>query len=338
MSPDPTPDNGRGPTEEDLRALISDEVEESLRLEYKAAGALAPTHGKKKEVTKDVSAMANSAGGRIIYGIAEHDEEERQHLPKCLDPVDRTEFSKERLEQVINNIRPRIEGLTIFPVPLTSGDTDVAYVVDVPKSSTAHQAQDNRYYKRYNFQTIPMEDHEVRDVMGRSQHPEIAVHFGFNREIKQQGSLPVANPFDSRSAPTAKFYLEVWAENTGSMIARHVVIQLHIPAELFDPDDLSDDERDQQDIVRWCKNTHRDVVDVEVTPTGGVPKYGPSRYDPMLPGLARQLKQIRLHPQLPMQLAQQPYELSWTVHADEAPPVENSRELTLEHLERELKL
>jgi len=31
-----------------------------------------------------------------------------------------------------------------------------------------HQAYDHRYYKRYNFQSIPMEDYEVRDLMRRS--------------------------------------------------------------------------------------------------------------------------------------------------------------------------
>lgn len=335
MSPDQPADESKGPTEEDLRALIRNQVEESLQLEYKAAGALGPTHGKKTEVTKDVSAMANSAGGRIIYGIAEHDEEGKQHLPKCLDPVDRSEFSKERLEQVINNIRPRIDGLAIFPVPLSSDDQHVAYVVDIPQGSTAHQAQDHRYYKRYNFQSRPMEDHEVRDVMGRSKHPTLEVRFKLKRKIKQQDPLS----FPRRQASTAKFYLEVWAHNDGPVIAKHVVVELRMPPGLLHPDDLSDDEEDQSEVVRWCKNTHRDVVDTEFNPaTGAIPKYGPSRYDPMLPELALQLEQIRLHPQLPMNLGQHSYELSWTVYADEAPPAENSCELTFKHLESDLNL
>jgi hypothetical protein len=91
-------------------------------------------------------------------------------------------------------------------------------------------------------------------------------------------------------------------------------------------------------LAHLSHNRHRDVVDVEVTPSGPITKYGPSRYDPMLPGLARQLTRIRLHPQLPFKLGQRPYELSWTVYADEAPPAESSRELTFEHLERELNL
>ena len=45
-----------------VQQYIDDGVEESLNLDYKAAGALAKTDGKRKEITKDVSAMANSEG------------------------------------------------------------------------------------------------------------------------------------------------------------------------------------------------------------------------------------------------------------------------------------
>ena len=55
----------------DLDKLIADQVEDNLHLDYKAADALAKTDGKKKEVSKDISALANSDGGIIIYGIKE---------------------------------------------------------------------------------------------------------------------------------------------------------------------------------------------------------------------------------------------------------------------------
>jgi hypothetical protein len=50
---------------------------------------------------------------------------------------------------------------------LASGPNDVAYVVEIPQSETAHPALDNRYYKRFNFESVPMADHEIRDVMHR---------------------------------------------------------------------------------------------------------------------------------------------------------------------------
>ena len=55
-------------SENDLLVFERQQTPERLDREYKAAGALANTDGKKTEIGKDVSAMANSAGGVIIYG------------------------------------------------------------------------------------------------------------------------------------------------------------------------------------------------------------------------------------------------------------------------------
>lgn len=164
--------------EAELFRHISDEIEESIILDYKGAGSLDRADSKKTEITKDVSAMANSAGGTLIYGLREFPKP-KNHLPEKIDPVDRTKFSKEWLEQIINNIRPRIDGVIIHSVSLTSGPNDVAYVVEIPQSGTAHQALDHRYYRRFNFQSVAMEDHEVRDVMNRKTKPEASVTFDF---------------------------------------------------------------------------------------------------------------------------------------------------------------
>ena len=126
-----------------VQQYIDDGVEESLNLDYKAAGALAKTDSKRREVTKDVSAMANSDGGNILYGVTENG-----HLPGNIDPVNRQAISKEWLEHVIGNIRPRIENLIIHSVTIGNSNPDVVYIVQIPKSHTAHQAMDKRYYKR----------------------------------------------------------------------------------------------------------------------------------------------------------------------------------------------
>ena len=103
-------------------------IKEALHYHYKITD---------KEIAKDVSAFANSDGGCIIYGI-----EEDKHLPKKIDSgVDHDKYTREWLENVItSNISPRIDGITISPIPL-SPDNSV-YIVDIPKSSRGpHQAQ-----------------------------------------------------------------------------------------------------------------------------------------------------------------------------------------------------
>ena len=201
-------------TEAKLRNLISGEIEESLTLEYKSAEALERSDYKKKEITKDVSAMANAAGGLIIYGIGEFSESDRRHLPEKITPVDRAKFPREWVEQIINAIRPRIGGIVIHSVNLSSGENDAVYVVEIPQSNTAHQASDHRYYKRFNFQSVPMEDYEVRDVMFREQTPDIVLNFLI--EVMSDENQTFCN-------------LIVQSRNVGSAFAQYVACLLDVP-------------------------------------------------------------------------------------------------------------
>jgi hypothetical protein len=153
-----------------LDGLIRDAIEESYCLEYKAADALKKGDSSKKEIAKDVSSIANANGGIIIYGISE--DRNNKHLPERIDSVNCREYSKEWLDRIINQISPKIEGLIIHPVKTCDDDTSYAYVVEIPKSTTAHQnLYDYKYYRRRNFQAEPMPDYEVREVMNRAIHP-----------------------------------------------------------------------------------------------------------------------------------------------------------------------
>lgn len=202
-------------TKERLEQMIADGVEESLSLDYKRAAALVKTDGKEIiEITKDISAMANSAGGVLIYGIAEPADKANRHLPERLDPLRRTDVSKEWLEQVIQTIQPRIEGVVIHPVAIDEHAGSVCYVVEVPQSHTAHQARDHVYYKRHNFNSRPMEDYEVRDVMNRKSHPKILASIFVN--LKAGGYKPEG-------------VILVKLENVGRMIARRVMVELELP-------------------------------------------------------------------------------------------------------------
>ena len=101
-------------TLEHLKDLIAAGVMESTTLEYKSA-IDTRTDGWKKEMAKDVSAMANSNGGTIIYGIKEYDDPCMKHLPERISPFDTTNISKETISLVIaNNIAPRIKGVEIL--------------------------------------------------------------------------------------------------------------------------------------------------------------------------------------------------------------------------------
>jgi hypothetical protein len=107
-------------------------------------------------------------GGRriLIYGLIENG-----HIPTAIDGgIDCNLITKEWLESVIKSrISPIIERLVVKQIPLSGAASMVAYAVEVGQATSRapHQAYDRRYYKRFNFESAPMEDYEVRDSMRR---------------------------------------------------------------------------------------------------------------------------------------------------------------------------
>ncbi len=197
--------------ERTIHELIASQVQESLTLDYKACDALARTDAKKREISKDISAFANSAGGTIVYGVLED-----KHVPTKLDvgylPTD---ISKEWVEHVVHaNIQRRIDGIRINPVRLTGTAAGrLLYIVSVPQSVRApHMAADHRFYKRFNFESVPMEEYEVRDAGRRNESPDLKLDIQWVRQLP-----PI---------PTVELIVSI--SNEAPEPAHHVVIQLYI--------------------------------------------------------------------------------------------------------------
>lgn len=205
--------------ENDVMSLIKNQEQESLYLDYKASDALNNTASNKTEISKDVSAFANSDGGRIIYGI-----EESKHLPQRIDGIVAVNGKREWLEQVINsNIQPRIHDVRIKQIDLTSDPGKSVFVVDIPAGFTAHQAADMKYYKRFNFQSVAMYDYEIKQAISRHREPVL--------------SLSLGSPFEKEDEPlrlplSTKLCLTILLENEGKVTAQSSLINLFIPTNL----------------------------------------------------------------------------------------------------------
>jgi hypothetical protein len=311
-------------TIEKINQLINDKVQEDLNLEYKGAKALENTDHNKKEITKDVSAMANSDGGTIIYGIKEN-----PPFPEAIEPINQTTVTKEWLAQVISSsIHPPIN-VIITPVSIDNGN-DVVYVVDIPKGETAHQAKDKRYHKRFNTTTDAMEDYEIRDVMGRNKFPKLEPSFKIvkkytyyhngigtrivNKSELQHGHIGIISCF-----------LDVTVKNIGTVYAKYVNALFYIPVDsIIGKRDFyaSDDELTEEDGIKCYEyyedNTIRDIVGNH-TPHS-TPNYGPARYAPILPGLSTTWE-IHLGNFVRDCEISDKYRLKWIIHADNATPI-----------------
>lgn len=155
---------------EDIKLLIENQIEESIHLDFKSGDALSRTPSKKKEISKDIASFANSDGGIIIYGLSE-----KNHVADSFSFIDGNLFTKEWLEQLINTtINRRIDGVLIYPIRKSNDITKSIYLVKIPRSKDApHMSQDKRFYKRFNFESIMMEEYEIRQLYGRKIKTEL---------------------------------------------------------------------------------------------------------------------------------------------------------------------
>ena len=203
-------------TEEHLYNLIKNQIEESTNLEYKDPRAL----NNNKEIAKDISAMANSNGGVIIYGLCE---DNKDHKPTRIDWI-KDNQQKERIEQVLQaNVTPKIE-IRIKSVLCKVDSSKFILKVEVPKSDTAphqdHFDKDRRiYWRRNGYTTREMEHYEVESLFFTRKSPKLEI---FLKDVSESRDRPAFN---------------IYIRNIGKVVAEQTHIQLSIPPEYkIDPD------------------------------------------------------------------------------------------------------
>jgi hypothetical protein len=196
----------------------------------------------------------------------------------------------------------------VHPVEI-DGDIDkVVYIVEILKSATAHQANDQKYYKRYNFNSIPMYDYEIRDIFNRIKHPLINLEF----EI-----------VETKSNQEYLYSLKVYAVNNGTVLANYINCYLTIPQRCLKSDYIPVTGSVKQ---YFGDNTVRDIVEMKGVPPNHSYVYGPSRYEPLLPRLRRQLD-FNI-PTLHEFYYEGINNVDWVIYTDNAEPVTGTINLT----------
>src|SRR5438067_7704752 len=117
----------------DLQRLVDEALEESLTLDYKASPALSREGKAPDELCKDVTALANSAGGQLVYGI---EEDKATKKPSRVDDgVADPKITREWIEQILNSrVQPRLSGVTTTLIDMENGQ--FGYVLTVPPTQT----------------------------------------------------------------------------------------------------------------------------------------------------------------------------------------------------------
>ena len=315
-------------TIQDIERLINDKVVENTSLEYKSGIDIHKKDGKKDwrcELVKDVCAMANARGGVIIYGVKEVKQDGINAVPEKITPLDASEISKERLEQIIfSNISPKIDGIEITCLILDKANpNEVVYIVQVPQGTTAHQNTiDYRYYKRRNATIEAMEDYEIRDVMNRNTVPNIELELEIERRNPIQAYViqPVYNPMINAAVPqmvpqyATVYTLNCKPHNIGTVMAENMHYFIELPEYMLaNPNRFDITNRANGYITIHQENIYFDVLE------GSTPqnmKFGNPRVVPILPQTIGVFSPIILSNRINFNDTS---EIRWHLHADCAP-------------------
>ncbi len=115
--------------ESDLAELVSAQVPEGTCIEYKKV-LYGNSDSDKKELLKDVSALANTNGGHLVIGV-----EEKDGVANAISSISESNSDSEllRMEQIVRSgIEPLIIGVKMRAVSLAEGGYTI--VCRIPKS------------------------------------------------------------------------------------------------------------------------------------------------------------------------------------------------------------
>lgn len=131
---------GRHPddlTEDDLQRAVENHIPESADLDWKK-DFYKGTEAGKKELAKDVSAMANTAGGMVVIGVDDGNQDHAHDL----DPVDPVPGrGEEWIRSVLANwIQPVVPNVGVRVVKSATEAGKIYWVLTVPSSPQAPHA------------------------------------------------------------------------------------------------------------------------------------------------------------------------------------------------------
>src|SRR5580704_4995005 len=163
-------------TEADLSRLVGQA--ESARMEFKDSRLLLKEN-VAEELSREISAFANSEGGTLVVGITERREGKMRVADGIDEGSDPKVKTRDWLQQLVHgNVSPYLPGLSVRTIPLSGTEAGrVAYAITVPKGSTAYQAKDRKYYGRSESEIQALPDHEVRlrMMMGRTARARVDI-------------------------------------------------------------------------------------------------------------------------------------------------------------------
>ncbi len=295
-----------------------------------------------RELSKQVSAFANSGGGVIVFGI--ENPKSGQSLKVDNEggvSLNLGNGTREWLEDVIpKSVDFPISKVNVYEITAKEDQPSQiklgkgVIIVEIPSSEQApHQASDNLYYARVGGKSRPINHRFVMDIIGRTKHPKMAMNVKILSEKEKRSTL-----YDSRK----DIVIRCFCENVSSVYANYVNGWIYIP-EIFvgrgyGRETVIDGKNYQS---FYFENIHKDRVGEQKTTRrtflGGQEQYYPdseplyiTRFDPVLPGLGFNAKTQELNRIEAEQLSEfNEEEIRWKIYADNSPVQEGAIKLKI---------
>jgi hypothetical protein len=134
--------------------------------------------------------------------------------------------------------------------------------------------------------------------------------------------MPATMFGSQQNTPEKKYQTDCWLKiipiNKGMVYAQYINYFVQLPDDIVDAEEAKYLKKIEPNFIEFYgENTYRDVVGVDA---GLHPKYGSSRFDPILPGLYGRSNSLKLANNTVLDER----EIIWSVHADNAPPITGS--------------
>jgi hypothetical protein len=312
-------------TEGDVNALIG--RSESIRLEFKS---LADPSDQKwvEEVSKQVSAFANTEGGELILGVRE-ERKGNTRIATAIEGVPTT-LARERLQQVVeSNVSPDLTGVRVQVIRISGISERVVFVIQIPQGSTAYQAHDGRYYGRSEFEVKYLRDRDIRLRMNRGKITLAAVYpriknvvlaTDYEKNLKTKHAAGI-EAFKKDPADAFKRFPDLW-EMIGAGVSPDE-IRLHFVMR-------NDGELTIRDPAVELHDVRAPGIFDGLTVEGGrLNSRHEMRHDLIYPGDEREIadSECRVQCRRESALASGDYVVNWKVYLDDSAPSEGEIDL-----------
>src|SRR5690554_2662056 len=160
--------------EADIKRLVENQIQESSNLDYKKELSISKDKDKK-EFLFDVTAMYNTDGGCLVFGIEEEKDKDNQNTgkPKEITGIEIQNSDKliQQIEDIVKNCtEPSINQLIINELEV-EGQT--VLILGIPKGlglpSMVTYNQINKFYKRRNSGKYAVDVYELNNMFMQNQ-------------------------------------------------------------------------------------------------------------------------------------------------------------------------